>query len=90
MNKYLRIFGSFSSLMFSDKVARWFCKDSSNFLNVSRYYCCQRNEYTMFLILILCSVESNFVINLPNEPLCSLVQDNFRSQIALKNLIFKL
>ena len=84
------IFGSFSSLRFVDRVSLWYWQDGITFITVSRYYSCQRNEDAIFLPEIFCCVESNLVRNSPNEPLCSLVQNNFHSQSNLKNIILEL
>ena len=71
-------------------VACWFCQDISNFLTVSISCSCQINLDTLFLTVILCSIESNFVRNSPNEPLCYLVQNKSHSQITLKTSTLKI
>ena len=68
-------------------VACQFWKDGSTFLTVSRYCSCQINADTLFLYVIVCSIEYNFVRDSRNQPLCSLVQNNFHYQSTLKTLI---
>ena len=81
----LQIVSQYSGLL--NSVSCWFCQYISTFLTVYLSFSYQRNLDTLFMSVILCYVESNFVINLTNQPLCSLVQDIFHSQISLKTII---
>ena len=73
----INFFISLSSIIFIDRFVHWLLKYKH------LPYCflilfCKSNEYTIFLPVIICCVELVFFRNSPNEPLYSLIKNEFQ------------